>query len=91
MTDDRVVMRDGQLVRMTEAELDGLMHVAFDTACWTALRQLGVDSEGDSGLIDSIGAGGEFGNDRISVVVKLKDGREATATAPLWPDATRAN
>ena len=88
MTDDRVVKRDGQLVRMSEAELDGLLHVAFDTACWTALKQVCVE---DGNLIDSIGAAGEFGNDRIGVVVKLKDGREASATASLWPELTRAN
>jgi|GEM_PF-3868268 len=85
---DRVVSRGGQLIRITEAELEGLMHVAFDTACWTAMKQLGVE---DGNEVDSIDAGGQFGNDRITVSVKLKDGREATATASLWPEATRAN
>lgn len=88
MTTDRVLSRDRQLVRMPEAELEGLMEVAFSTACWTAMKQLGVE---DGNQIESIGADGQFGNDRITACVKLKDGREATATASLWPDATRAN
>ena len=88
MTDDRVVSRAGQLVRMSGEELEGLLHLAFDTAAHTALHQLGVI---DGNEVDSIDADGEFGNDRITVVVKLKDGREAKASASLWPEATRTN
>lgn len=85
---DRVVSRDGELARMTEVELESLTEAAFKTACWIAFRELGIEDGND---VESIGVDGQFGSERITACVKLKDGREASASAPLWPDVTRAN
>lgn len=88
MTTDRVVVRDGENVRISEEELTGLLEVAYKTAAYLALKQLGVE---DAAEVEDMGVEAAIGNDFITACVKLKDGREASASSSLWPDATRAN
>ncbi|HVI57732.1 MAG TPA: hypothetical protein VM619_02510 [Luteimonas sp.] len=91
MTEDRVVMRDGQLIRMPAEELDALLQAAFITATWSALRQLGISDDDPAPTLDSVEALAGFGNDHITARVRLLDGREASASASIWPTTTRQN
>ena len=88
MTTDRVVVRDGENVRISEAQLTGLLEVAYKTAAYLALKQLGVE---DAAEVEGMGYEVGIGNDLITAIVRLKDGREASASSSMWPDATRAN
>lgn len=88
MSTDRVVTRNGEDIRISEAELTSLLEVAYKTAAYIALKQLGVQ---DAAEVEDMGFEAAIGNDLITACVKLKDGREASASSSLWPDATRAN
>lgn len=81
---DRVVSRNGQLVRMTEQELDGFLEAAFRSAAELALVELGVV---DDSCVAKIDCEAGFGHDHITAHITLSDGRHASATASIWPDA----
>jgi hypothetical protein len=82
---DRIVHRNGQPIRISEQELDGYLEAAFRSATEIALHRLGVENASE---IDNIDCGGEFGSEQIIACVRLKDGRETSVSAPIWPDKT---
>lgn len=88
MKDDRVVCRDGRYIRLTEQQLESLLESAFKTAMTTALRQLDAK---DSDEVADVSCSGAFGEDFITTHVRLRDGREASASASIWPDGNHAN
>jgi hypothetical protein len=91
MKDDRILERDGRLVRLSYDEVDAMVQVAFTAAAYKAMTQLGVSDDDPGKTVDSINAESGFGNDFITVRVRLTDGREATASASIWNDSARAN
>lgn len=88
MREDRVVVRNGEKVRIADAELMSLLEVAFKTATHAALKDLAVE---DASTVDDIGCSAGFGNEFVTAHVRLKDGREASVSAPIWPQTSLAN
>ncbi len=84
MSEDRIVCRNGEYIRMTEKELEGFLEAAFRSATELALIELGVK---DDSVVTEIGCEAGFGHDHITATVKLSDGRQASASASIWPDA----